>query len=381
MLIKITRELIEIPSFPQTRGGESELASFISRTLEQVKGLRFERQPVEKKRYNLIVSDGSPIKIIFCCHLDTVLPKQNQLQNSRPVSNLREDQLWGLGACDMKGGIGALLSVLLASKRTFGLTIIFYCDEEFDFLGMKNLIKNNHFIAPLAIFTEPTDLKIANGCRGLIQIEGLVYGKTAHAALPEQGQNAIINATKAFLGLRKRVSLFRNKTLGRSVCNLAALEGGLLTVKKSDGTPNIARVGNNVPDIAKVLLECRTASKNLDLEKFVNLFSEAVIKNGSTLALTREDHSLGCMLTEREELVGVEEAIIEAGLPVEYADATQAGYYDAQMFSEAFNIPCISFGPGPANTSHTADEYVSVESLKKTAEVYKSILKKFGVLR
>ena len=256
--LQILKELLAIKSYPRYSQkdlrdgdpdlGEEDVALYIEKFLEKnCPNLKIEKQHVYGKRYNLIASDGEPTKLIFCCHMDTVDPKEHQIKGDNLVVEEEEDKLYGLGSVDMKGGTAALLSMLAKlSSDSKGLKLIFYCDEEENFLGMKKLLSEKKFSADLAIFCEPSDLKIGNGCRGLIEFFCYVHGKAAHASVPSEGLNAISVAGSAAALFEVEVGKFTHPDLGASVCNLAGLHGGSADFEDNTDGYHIKNRGNSV---------------------------------------------------------------------------------------------------------------------------------------
>jgi len=384
-IIDIAKEIIEIQSYPEytkdeinPKSGEEKLAKYIEEFMRKYcPYLSVEKQSVYSGRYNLIFSDNNPTKLIFCCHMDTVPPKQSQLINGKLTSKIIGDKLFGLGSVDMKGGIASLLSTLSSIKKsTKGLVIIFYCDEEYNFFGMKKIITEKKFNAKLSIFCEPTNLKIANGCRGLIEFFGYVKGKTAHASRPEEGLNAILLATNAFSLFQKKINNYFHSKLGVSTCNFSGIEGGLLQKSKNNDY-DITWSGNNVPNIAKIQIEVRAATENLNAQKVIQIYNNAIKKLNGNFELKKIVHDYGSFFVDQNKLLLVEQAITDSNYPVNYLDISKVGYYDAEMFARTNNIPSISLGPGPNNMSHKNNEYVSINSMNKVAKIYKLIINKF----
>ncbi|MBD3247993.1 M20/M25/M40 family metallo-hydrolase [Candidatus Falkowbacteria bacterium] len=365
MILKILRDIVSIPSYPAEDGksGEEKYVAFLENFFRKnCSWLKTEKQAVVGERYNLIASSDCSrgVKLIFCCHLDTVRPTRREQLNP----TIKDNRLYGLGAVDMKGGTAALLYALSQSVAIDGIKIIFYCDEEFGFLGMRKLIEEKSFSADLAIFPEPTNLKIVNGCRGLIEVHVKVKGETAHSKDPRYGSNAILLSTDAFSILERRINTFRSPEMGVSVCNLASLDG----YSGEKNTKN--RDGNRVPDTAKIIIEARTSDRKLNAREFLAILEELILIGGGFISETEVKHDLGSFYVNPKSLVKIEEAIKASGLISQYDSLDQHGYFDSQMFFEQYGIPVASFGPGPSSLSHKQDEYVEIDSLKKASEVY-----------
>jgi len=225
--LRLLKKLILIPSYVDEKNNEKEIGYFIYQYLKQIPFLfKIEKQKVEGKRFNVIASDGAKPKLLLIAHMDTVEPRGWKKHNPFKAT-IEGNRLYGLGSMDMKAGLAAILSSLKDFKKTNGLMLIFYCDEEYDFKGMKKFINKFKISPQLAVSVEPTDLKIWNGARGIIKVSFQVEGLTAPASRPDQGRNAILGAVEAVKYLERVLKKYKTKNTGSSICNLSAIFGGL----------------------------------------------------------------------------------------------------------------------------------------------------------
>ena len=138
--LQLTKKLISIPSYVGEKNNEKKIGDFIYKYLKQVPFLiKVEKQKVEGARFNVIATDGSKPKLLLIAHMDTVEPRGWQKHNPFR-GTIKGNRLYGLGSMDMKGGMAAILSALKSFKKTKDLMLLFYCDEEYDFKGMKELV-------------------------------------------------------------------------------------------------------------------------------------------------------------------------------------------------------------------------------------------------
>lgn len=151
----------------------------------------------EYKTKNLVMSIGKIQKLGFLGHTDTV-EYIEEFKNPFQLTQ-KEEYLYGLGACDMKGGIAGILDVV--SQINFrelnsGIKLYFTHDEEIGFGGVYELVKNKKKFPETMIFGEPTDNEILTGSKGLLEYEIYFKGKKAHASNPLKGISANQNAVK-----------------------------------------------------------------------------------------------------------------------------------------------------------------------------------------
>ena len=107
----------------------------------------FKCKTISEKTTNrkcLIAQLGENPILAFSGHLDTV--KANEGWESNPFKiKIDENKIFGLGVCDMKGGIAAILkacSNVDNKKIKNGIKLYFTFDEELDFSGIKLLLKS-----------------------------------------------------------------------------------------------------------------------------------------------------------------------------------------------------------------------------------------------
>ncbi|MBN2016250.1 M20/M25/M40 family metallo-hydrolase [Candidatus Dojkabacteria bacterium] len=374
-LITLTKRLVSIPSYVDAQNSEKMLENYLFKYLKRnFARLKIYRKKVEKDRFNLICSNSSNPTLVFICHMDTVRPSGNKTSMLKP--RVVGNKLYGLGSVDMKGGIAATLEALrwfqapAWNQKVKGIALIFDCDEEYYFKGVKKVLNEFKWKPKLAICPEPTDLKIINGCRGLIEITFDVIGKTAHAGSPKSGVNAIEKAVSIVKALRKEISENDIKELGKSTVNLSSLNGGRLQDKK------ITVQANAVPDIARVLLDIRTANPTICANTAKKLIASIAKRLGVQCQKIKVTLDYKPYLASKKELTLFEEATNKTGVKVEYVeDLGSKGFYEASLVSNAWQCPAISFGPGPAKMAHKNGEYVDIRSLQCTKEVFKTLIK------
>jgi len=367
---EILSDLVAIPSYVSKDSNEKLIVQYIERFLAPMKP-KMTLTELAPERSNLLVKFGdSETKLFFGCHLDTVPPwSVGKYKPFEPVvvGNL----LYGLGAVDMKGGIAALLYSLSQTEvgKLDGLAILFDIDEEYDFMGMQEFVKNQTLTFAedaLAIFTEP-NLSICNAHRGLIELNFEVKGESAHASKAisgnkDQGINAILGATTAINELRSSLVKFSHPELGQSSCNLAWLEGGSLVNGK------IVNQGNRVPDIARFKLDIRPATPELDAETIIQILTGKLENQGLKVTNQATAFDFGALYTPPANLRPFANIVKEIIGKEEYSQL--GGYGEAEMFSRAFGVASVYFGPGPGTMAHKADEYVKIDEVETAARVY-----------
>ncbi len=373
---KILQQLISIPSYVDQKTDEGKIGDFVCDYLARFSHLRIERQNLGGQRANIIVRTPGIPNLLIAAHLDTVEPKTGWASDQF-LPQINNDKLYGLGAVDTKGGIAALLVALGEAESASGVTALFYCDEEYHFAGMKHFLANEPKSSyTLAIVTEPTDLKIWNAHRGLIQVRLIVRGKTGHAANPESGINAIKGLANVLRAVEHSLKKWKTRELKQSTMNLAFMRGGLDRGARDDrGETILGSMGNNIADYAEAVVEVRSANSKLNGQKLSELLHQACAKENLKIEKIQIELDLQALVTEKKKLRPLELLLKNSGIKVSYLDPAKKGYSDGQLISEKWNLPVAYLGPSGGNM-HGVNEWVSLDSLRLLGDFYRVLLKR-----
>ncbi len=122
--------------------GDKENQKILTYIEDYLKSLEFF---IEKKEKYLIISIGKEPILGFVGHSDTVNYVEGWSTDPFVVT-VKNDNVYGLGVCDMKGGIAAFLQALAeidlkTLKR--GIKVYITYDEEIAFSGIKDILKTH----------------------------------------------------------------------------------------------------------------------------------------------------------------------------------------------------------------------------------------------
>lgn len=378
--VRFIKKLISIPSYVGRDCNEKKIADFLVDYLKKLSWMQIIKQQVNGDRYNIILKDKYPTRFLVVGHMDTVMPRSGWNTNQfNPV--VVGDKLFGLGATDMKGNLGAFITALEKFKKTKGLMVLLYIDEEYDFLGMKKFTRefNNKINPQFILSLDGKELEICNGCRGLIEFSCIVKGKTGHASRPQEGLNAIDKSTKAIRCLQEYLEkIYSSKDLGKTTCNLAYLQGGLDLGKDSKGDMKIGKEGNNIADIAEFVLDIRPASLKVNADKIIRKLRRFLENESINLISFKVRHDFFPWITPKNKLSEIEK-IVEKNGKLRYSKIGNFGFIDAQFLWRAFNeTPTFILGAGEAGCTHSVNEYVSINKLLKVKNTYTNLIKAKG---
>lgn len=370
--------LIKIPSFvtDETGVNENKLVDFVEDWIRKKTKLRVERQTLFGGRFNLIVKHGEP-RTVFLGHTDTVFPSQDAPVNQL-MGKIIKDEVWGRGATDMKSGLAALMSAAHLTSGSKNFWIIFYADEEYDFLGMKEFVNKFGKLRPKRIVSaDGSDLAIGHGCRGLIEITCRVKGETGHPA-KGTGKNAIWGSISALTSLKKYLADFHNPIMGGTSFNLAFIQGGA-ELAKSVGVSNrlekVGKAGNVVPDVCEFTIDIRPATPDLDADKVIRFLAKELKDLGLGLEIIERKHDLGAWYTDKREIEGFTKIAKEVVGECNFGDPRSTGYLDLQMLWQTTGKPpAFMFGGGIGATAHKPDERIKISDLIRTRDFFLKVM-------
>ena len=275
----------------------------------------------------------------------------------------------------MKSGSAAIMLAVEAFANTvedFNGEILYtlVSDEEGPYgLGTDALIMDGFLDqADVAIVAEPSSgfsgvefPCLCLGARGGWNYTVEFTGKSAHAANPEQGISAIQDAAKVMLEL-KNSKLITDEKLGRgSICILKTEGGGAACSVADKASFTVFRH------------VVRGETKEYLQEEVLEAISRANIEGSAIMRFREAPHEANggfdpyIVEESNAYTISFQESITsKLGKPGEIAYFSSIG--DFNYLGSRLKIPTFVFGPNGKNY-HTFDEYVSVNSVVKTAEV------------
>jgi succinyl-diaminopimelate desuccinylase len=247
-IVALTTDLVNIPS---VSGNEAALANAIFVELSKCDWLevhRFKNSVVAKT--NL----GKASRVIVAGHIDTVPVADNEAAvfvsggSGLPSDGtvVPDDVVFGLGSCDMKGGVAvALRAAVTIENPQFDVTYIFYeCEEVDSERNGLTLIAAEHpewLAADIAVLLEPSNANIEAGCQGTLRAKVSTVGTRAHSARSWLGDNAIHNLGDILARLNSYVP-------AKVLIDGLEYREGLNAVQVSGGI-----AGNVIPDSQQLL--------------------------------------------------------------------------------------------------------------------------------
>ena len=373
-VIELAETLIAIESHAEAPQREMEVGRTLASWFRE-RRIDCDLLPVCGNRANVLarVAGGGEPVLLLNGHLDTV-PAGAMHDAFAP----RRDgaDLWGRGACDMKGALAAMcvsLSVLSRSPSLLGGTLLFAgtVDEESGSLGIRALLDGG-VGADGAVVGEPTSLRPAVAHKGSCFVRIELCGRGAHGSVPAEGVNAAAAGARIALAIEETLQpTLRSRThplLGHSTVSLGRLCGGT--------QPNIVAERCELDIDRRVLPgEDGALDELCDLVSSVCDGIEGLSYQITEMPMTAAvPHvPLGTAASDPIAQAAIA-ACATLDLPAEPVGVT---YWTDGGHLAARGIPAIILGPGDIRYAHGPEERVPISELGLAAELYARIAVRF----
>ena len=327
-VVKLTRELIEIPS---VTGEEFQIGTSLAELLSRL-GYQVALQELSKDRDNIIATTAAPPSVVLSTHMDTVPPHLPARED--------DEFIYGRGACDAKGIIAAQIAAAekLRADSVDQVGLLFTVDEEVTSAGAK--MANQHPIASQCRYLingEPTDNRLAVGTKGSLQVTIRTEGRAAHSAYPEQGESAIEKLLDVLNEIR-RIEWPADESFGETTCNIGVISGGTRA--------------NVIPDEAHTTLQIRLAADSDSVKRLL----EAAVAGRATLDYKSVHDPVRLLAVD-----GIEQTIVRFTTDIPYLTN--------------WGTPLL-IGPGSILDAHTDHERVAKKELLQAVDIYADIVRR-----
>lgn len=296
-------------------------------------------------------------------HVDTV-PLGGIPWKYGPLSGeIVDGKLYGRGSCDMKSGVAAMVCAALrmapfVTERD--LVVQVYGGEERGCLGSFHMTADSREMAHIAavVVGEPTNALPLVGHKGALWLTLTAHGKTAHASMPEKGENALASMLPAASRLLRFKPHGRHRYLGSGTSVLSTLHAGLNS--------------NSVPDLATMTLDIRSVPgmDHEELRREVKGLAGEHISMETTLDIppvwTEPDHPWIQRIFELYHT--------STGKPASVS--TVQFFTDAAALKRVCpDVPMLILGPGSSAQAHQVDEACELSQIYFVEQMYCQIIR------
>jgi putative selenium metabolism hydrolase len=367
------RRIVQTPSPP---GQEGDVAALVRQELRDggVEDVQVDRAG------SIIVTlgDGDGPTLLYDAHLDTVVATDAPWPHAPFDGAIVDGVLYGLGACDMKGPLAAMVYAArqLARNETplhGRLVLAFVVQEEpCEGCALKVLVEGEGLRPDWVLLGEPSNLRVMRGHRGRVMFRVTVHGKSSHASSPELGQNAITAAARLIFGIDLLAAdLATDPFLGPGTIAVTHIESQAPSLNAIPDTCTFyidrRLTLGETPTRAQAQIEGVIEREGIEADLEVVVF-RAESYTGYPLE-TREAFNAWALDQDhvllKTTLKAVQQVTGENPIMGHWAFSTDGVY----SMGEA-QIPTVGYGPGDPQNAHTIHDQVRLADVAQAAHVY-----------
>jgi len=367
---RLLQDLVRLPSvnpmgrdLPRDMIHEHRVTAYLEDFFRKL-GVPWERQIVAPERDNIIGRceiPGARRTIMFEAHQDTVPIDHMTIE---PFGGAVEaGKLYGRGACDIKGGMAAMLAAFarIVKERPHGAAnVVMACtvDEEFTFKGVQELVKRG-VCADMAVVAEPTQLRIVPAHKGVVRWHVHTTGRSCHSSQPEEGINALYRMARVVLATERYAERLRATTID------PLLGPATMSVGRIDGGTSV----NTVPDRCRIEIDRRLILGE-DPQAAPAQLQAFLQQEGIDFPVTFDPPWMSKVALSPKLSGRLVESLGRAVDLVLGAHQVEGVPYgtDASTIAEV-GVPAVVFGPGDIGRAHTCDEWVPLDEVEKASEI------------
>ena len=321
-----------------------------------------------------------PVSLAFDAHIDAVDVTDGPRWTHPPYAGeVEAGHVYGRGACDQKGAIASLLAaarILKEGGRPGGCTIyvvITVQEEECEGLCWCHLIEEEGLRPDAVVLTEPSDLRVARGQKGKVQMVVETKGVSSHGSAPALGVNAVYAMAPIVSGIeRLNASLRPSPPLGAGSVTVSRIESDAASLC-------------SVPDGCRIHLD-RRLTRGETPEKALREVREIAAPHGGRVSVPRYEKASWRGLVRSRQLVypswiaPEDSALVGAALAAHrdlFGRDGETLVWDFSTNGTAtagiHTVPTIGIGPGDPRGAHLRDERIPLGQCVEAAALYAAL--------
>jgi len=338
--VDLLKRLISIPSISRE---ENQLADFLEIMLKEKK-----YHPQRKGNNIWLASSGwndQKPAILLNSHIDTVKPVAGWTKE--PFFPLEKDgKLYGLGSNDAGASLVSLLQTfMILSQTQQENNFIFLASGEEEISGKNGIESVLPELPPidLGVVGEPTSMQPAIAEKGLMVLDGIVRGKSGHAAR-EEGENAIYKAIPVIEWFQNHRFPAVSPLLGPVKMTVTGIEAGTQH--------------NVIPDLCKFTVDVRTNE----------LYANETLFDAIAAGCGAEVQARSFRLNSSR--IAPDHPFVQRAIALGMTPFGSPTLSDQSLMY----FPSVKIGPGNSARSHTADEFIFLAEIDDAITRYIALL-------
>jgi acetylornithine deacetylase len=259
----------------------------------------------------------------------------------------------GLGACDIKGAAACLLA--LAQKTDVDLALLFTSDEEGnDPCCVDRFLETQSAVPALTVVAEPTQGRVVLGHRGYLSVQGTFRGRAGHTSMPREQRSSALHQLVQWSAAALNCVAEAERAAGPNAdfCfNLGTIAGGVKN--------------NLIAERAEVRWSLRMPAGS-DAAALQRELIELPAGQQANWETSFEGKAAPSSIQLREQ---ARQYLAPLSLPF----GPDVDFWtEAALFSQR-GWPTIVLGPGNIAQAHAVDEWVALDQLQATYDLYSRI--------
>ncbi len=374
-LISMMTQLIASPSISCSQAHWDQSNKGVIQLLENwlsSQGFQCEVMPLpdQPHKCNLIATLGTGDGgLVLAGHTDTVPYDEGRWQSDPFTLEERDQKLYGLGSCDMKGFFAIVIDTvqqMQLSNLKQPLIVLATADEESSMSGARALVKSGTLKARYALIGEPTSLTPIYAHKGIMMERIQVTGQAGHSSNPGLGNNAL-DAMHAVMSelMTFRQQLKQNYRDASFVIDYPTMNFGCL-----HGGDNPNRI-------------CGRCELEFDLRALPGMSNQALMaeiaqrlpqieeKTGTKIQLSSLFPDVPSFYTP------VESDIIKTCEALTKRQASTVAFATEGSFLNQMGMETLILGPGSIDQAHQPNEFMALDQIQPMQQVIRGLIERY----
>lgn len=374
-LISMMTQLIASPSISCSQAHWDQSNKGVIQLLESwlsSQGFRCEVMPLpdQPNKFNLIATLGSGDGgLVLSGHTDTVPYDKGRWKSDPFKLEEREQKLYGLGSCDMKGFFAIVIDTvqqMQLSNLKQPLIILATADEESSMSGARALVEQGSLKARYALIGEPTSLTPIYAHKGIMMERIQVTGQSGHSSNPSLGNNAL----DAMHDVMSELMLFRQQLKANYRDASFVIDYPTMNFGCIHGGDNPNRI-------------CGRCELEFDLRALPGMSNQALMAEIAEI-LPRIEEKTGTKIQLNSLFPDVpsfytstESDIIKACEALTNCQASTVAFATEGSFLNQMGMETLILGPGSIDQAHQPNEFMALNQIQPMQEVIRGLIERF----
>ncbi|WOD08218.1 acetylornithine deacetylase [Marinomonas sp. GJ51-6] len=374
-LISMMTQLIASPSISCSQASWDQSNKGVIQLLESwLTSLGFACEimplPDQPNKFNLIATLGSGDGgLVLSGHTDTVPYDEGRWQSDPFALEERDQKLYGLGSCDMKGFFAIVLDTvqqMQLSDLKQPLIILATADEESSMSGARVLAEQGSIKARYALIGEPTSLTPIHAHKGIMMERIQVTGQAGHSSNPALGNNAmdamhsVMSELMTFRKQLKKQYRDANFVIDYPTMNFGCIHGG--------DNPN--RI-------------CGRCELEFDLRALPGMSNQSLMAEIAQILPSIEERTgtkiqLNSLFPDVPSFyTPIESDIIKACEALTKRQASTVAFATEDPFLNQMGMETLILEPSSIDQAHQPNEFMALDQIQPMQQVIRGLIERF----